>query len=119
MPIFKKAGGKIFGVQFSKAEERAMNQAINEQIVENDRAFEMDKESSILWLLHTEFGFGSKRLKQAWGPIHKGNRELREYYLMGPEDEGWLSRRQLKSIGCDIEEWYKEEEAADNSATET
>lgn len=118
MPIFKKAGGKIFGVQFSKAEERAMNQAINDQIIENDLAFEMDKESSILCILHDVFGFGPKRLKQAWKPIHKGNRALREYYSMGPEDEGWLSRRRLKSIGCDIEEWYKEEEAEENSSTE-
>ena len=49
MPMFKKSGGKIFAVQFNKAEEKALNQAINEQIVANDRAFDMDKESSILW----------------------------------------------------------------------
>ena len=66
MPMFKKSGGKIFGVQFNKAEEKALNHAINEQIVENDRAFDMDKESSILWMLHTQFGFGPKRLKLAW-----------------------------------------------------
>lgn len=53
MPMFKKSGGKIFGVQFNKAEEKALNHAINEQIVANDRAFDMDKESSILWMLHT------------------------------------------------------------------
>ena len=35
MPMFKKSGGKIFGVQFNKAEEKALNHAINEQIVEN------------------------------------------------------------------------------------
>ena len=114
MPIFKKAGGKIFGVQFSKTEERAMNQAINEQIVENDRAFDMDKESSILWMLHTQFGFGPKRLKQAWKLFYGETRALREYCMMGLEDEGWLARRQLKSIGCDIEAWYKEEEDSED-----
>ena len=31
MPIFKKSGGKIFGVQFNKAEQRALDHAINEQ----------------------------------------------------------------------------------------
>lgn len=66
MPMFKKSGGKIFAVQFNKAEEKALNQAINEQIVANDQAFDMDKESSILWMLHTQFGFGPKRLKLAW-----------------------------------------------------
>lgn len=46
MPMFKKSGGKIFAVQFNKAEERALDQEIKKQIVENDRAFDMDKESS-------------------------------------------------------------------------
>ena len=54
MPMFKKSGGKIFAVQFNKAEERALDQEIKKQIVENDRAFDMDKESSILWMLHTQ-----------------------------------------------------------------
>ena len=66
MPMFKKSGGKIFAVQFNKAEERALDQEIKKQIVENDRAFDMDKESSILWMLHTQFDFGPKRLKLAW-----------------------------------------------------
>ena len=34
--------------------------------MDNDRRFDMDKESSILWALHTQFGFGPKRLKKAW-----------------------------------------------------
>lgn len=60
MPMFKKSGGKIFAVQFNKAEERALNQEIKKQIVENDRDFDMDKESSILWMLHTQFGLWPK-----------------------------------------------------------
>lgn len=66
MPMFKKSGGKIFAVQFNKAEERALDQEIKKQIVENDRAFDMDKESSILWMLHTQFGFGPKRLNRCF-----------------------------------------------------
>lgn len=109
MPIFNKAGGKIFKVQFNKAEQRALDHAINEQIVENDRAFDMDKESSILWMLHTQFGFGPKRLKKAWKLFYSETLKLREYYLMDQEDDGWLARKKLKEIGCDVEEWYKEE----------
>ena len=109
MPMFKKSGGKIFGVQFNKAEEKALNQAINEQIVANDRAFDMDKESSILLMLHTQFGFGPKRLKLAWKLFYVETLKLREYYLMDQEDDGWLARQKLTDIGCDIEEWYREE----------
>ena len=56
MPMFKKAGGKIFGVQFNKAEQKALDQEIKKQIVEHDHRFDIDKESMILWMLHTEFG---------------------------------------------------------------
>ena len=91
MPMFKKSGGKIFAVQFNKAEEKALNQAINEQIVANDRDFDMDKESSILWMLHTQFGFGPKRLKLAWKLFYAETLKLREYYLMDQEDDGWLA----------------------------
>lgn len=109
MPMFKKSGGKIFAVQFNKAEERALDQEIKKQIVENDRAFDMDKESSILWMLHTQFGFGPKRLNLAWKLFYAETLKLREYYLMDQEDDGWLARQKLKDIGCDIEEWYREE----------
>lgn len=109
MPMFKKSGGKIFAVQFNKAEERALDQEIKKQIVENDRAFDMDKESSILWMLHTQFGFGPKHLKLAWKLFYAETLKLREYYLMDQEDDGWLARQKLKDIGCDIEEWYREE----------
>lgn len=105
---FKKSSGKIFGVVFNKAEQRALDQAINEQIVENDRRFDMDRESSILWMLHIRFGFGPKRLKEAWNLFYSETVKLREYYQMEQEDEGWLAREKLKGIGCDIEQWYME-----------
>ena len=107
--MFKKAGGKIFGVQFNKAEQKALDQEIKKQIVEHDHRFDIDKESMILWMLHTEFGFGPKRLRRAWELFYAETLKLREYYLMDQEDDGWLARQKLKDIGCDIEEWYREE----------
>lgn len=106
--IFKKTGGKIFGVALNKAEQKAMDQEIRRQIVENDRAFDMDKEASILWMLHTRFGFGPKRLKEAWSLFYSETLKLREYYQMEQNDEGWLARQKLKDAGCDLEKWYQE-----------
>lgn len=28
---------------------------------------------------------------------------------MEQADDGWLARKKLKDIGCDIEKWYREE----------
>ena len=91
---FKRAGKRIFGVQFNKAEQKALDDEITRQIVENDMRFDMDKEASILYMLHTQFGFGPKRLRKAWEQ----------------EDDGWLTRQKLKEeTGIDLEEWYREE----------
>ena len=106
---FKKAGGKIFGVALNKAEQRALDQEIKKQIVENDTQFSIDNDSSILCMLHVHFGFGPKRLKKAWKLFYAETLKLREYYLMDQEDDGWLARKKLKDFGCDIEEWYREE----------
>ena len=106
---FKKAGGKIFGVALNKAEQRALDQEIKKQIVENDTQFSIDNDSSILWMLHVHFGFGPKRLKKAWTLFYAENIKLRDHYLMDAEDGGWLCRQKLKGIGCDVEAWYQEE----------
>ena len=90
------------------ADQRALDQEINRQIIENDRRFDMDKESSILWMLHVHFGFGPKRLKKAWELFYSETVKLREYYQMEQEDDGWLARQKLKEIGCDVEQWFKD-----------
>lgn len=119
MPIFKKTAGKIFGVQFNKAEEKAIKAAVKEQIIINDIEFDIDKEASILWMLHVHFGFGPKRLKKAWTLFYSETEKLREHYSMDVDDEGWLTRKQLLDIGCDIEKWYREyNEAKDTNQEE-
>lgn len=115
---FKKALGKIFGVQFTKAEQRALDEAIGKQIVENDKQFSIDNDSSILWMLHEQFGFGPVRLKRAWKSFYVENKKLRARYEMGAQDGGWLCRQKLLGIGCDVEQWYREEESDNESNVE-
>lgn len=87
----------------------AMNQEITRQILEQDAAFSMDNDSSILWMLHVHFGFGPKRLKKAWELFYAEHKKLVKHYELSPEDGGWLCRQELKKIGADVEAWYKEE----------
>lgn len=44
-----------------------------------------------------------------WPLKNKSDNPIREHYLMEQADDGWLARKKLKDIGCDIEEWYREE----------
>lgn len=108
---FKRFGGKIFGVQLNKKEQAALDQEINRQIVEHDRRFDMDKESSILWMLHIQFGFGPKRLRKAWELFYAESESLRNYYELEHGDEAWIARQKLKELGVDIEQWYKDLDA--------
>lgn len=106
--FFKKAAGNIFDVQLSKAEQRALDAEIKKQIVEHDKQYDIDRESSILWMLHTEFDFGPKKLKRAWQLMYASGIKLREHYEMSSDDDGWLCRKMLKEMGCDVEQWYKD-----------
>lgn len=108
---FKRIGGRVFGVNLNAKEKAALDKEIDRQIVEHDRQFDMDKESSILWMLHKEFGFGPKRLRKAWELLWAASEELRKYYELEHGDEAWISRQKLKDIGVDIEQWYKELDA--------
>ena len=107
--FFRKAAGKIFGVTFNKAEEKAINKALGEQIVEMDRQMELDRDSSILWMLHEQFGFFHDRLFKAWKLMYADSKKLQARYEMGPDDAGWLCRQKLKEYGVDLERWYKDE----------
>lgn len=106
--FFHRNGKTIFKVELNAAEKRAMDAEIWKQILENDKKFEMDRESVILWTLHVRFGFGEKRLREFWETLYDESKKLREYYQMGPSDDGYLARRNLRSIGIDMKEWYDE-----------
>ncbi len=95
-------------VNFTTSQKAAYTAEINRQILENDEKFERDRVAVILWTLHTEFGFGEKRLKKFWKSLYVQHQKLREYYQMMPSDDGWLCKRKLKDSGIDIDEWYKE-----------
>ena len=60
MAQFKRIGGKIFGVQFNKKEQEAMNKEINRQIAEREQQFFLDYDCMVLWTLHAQLGFGKK-----------------------------------------------------------
>ena len=90
------------------AERDAMNIEINRQILENDAAFEDDTDACILWALHTLFGFGPKRLRRFYDGFKEKHDQLRAYYELPPDENGWICRKMLKEKGVDVAAWNKE-----------
>lgn len=95
----------------TSAQKKAMNDEINRQILERDKMYSMDFDSTVLYVLYITFGFGKKRLRRFWDAFIKNHDELRRYYEMGSEDNAWLCRWKLKEIGVDVEAWYKESDS--------
>ena len=104
----KKAGGKIYGVEMSGAEKKAMELEIRRQIAEYNQKNLNEIDALILWVLHEQFGFGPKRLKRYYDAFQNSVNDLMRRYEMEEGDENWLCTEMLKRIGVDVEQWHKE-----------
>ena len=113
MPKYKRAFGKIDGVDLTKAENKAMDEEINRQYFELDKKYTKDNDAAILWALHVCFGFGKERLRKFWEFFFEEQARLREQYQIDTT-EGGLCRFKLKEIGVDVDAWHKEKERKEN-----
>lgn len=96
--------------KLTSAQRRAMNQEIRNQLAEYDRKNELEIDAMVLWVLHEEFGFGLKRLRQFYDAFSSVMDKLVERYVMDDSDQPWLCTYKLKEIGIDLDEWRKEKE---------
>ena len=99
----KKAGGIVYGSELTSEERTAMNLEIQRQLAEYDRNHMLEIEAMILWQLHEQFGFGTKRLKRFSLAFSKAVKDLERRYELEDPDQLWLCTKMLKDIGFDIE----------------
>lgn len=95
--------------QKTKAEEKAMMDEINRQMLAAHDRFVVDFDAAILYTLHARFGFGKKRLREFFEAFFEVNRQLVEHYEM-PGDTLWLCNQKLLEIGVDVKQWSEEME---------
>ena len=125
MPTFHKGtSGKIFGVSFSKAEQKAMDEEITRQwkdlTIEYDRKHGDEIISLILWVLYEHFGFREKRLKRIYTLFDKYVADMtKRYQLSGADDDVWLCTRKLKEAGYDINEWANDIKDVNDESQDT
>ena len=104
---FKKFRGKIFDVELTANEQRAIDEKINQQIIETHQQFVDDFDYMILRILHNHFGFGPKRLRQAYELFVADNEALIKHYEM-PDAGAYIARQEMNDIGCNVEQWNRE-----------
>jgi hypothetical protein len=92
---------------FTGQSKKAMIQEINRQILEQKDGFIHNIEIMILWTLHTELGFGKRRLKKFYKAFTRNYKEMCKTYEM---DDAYPAECKLREIGVDLEELRKENE---------
>ena len=108
MPVFKKALGKIYGIEFSKAEKEAMEKELRSQMTEYDRMHENEIDAMMLLALHKLAGFGPKRLKEFYCGFQPMLKDVMQQYDCGTSEIEWVCTQALKDYGIDISEWRTE-----------
>lgn len=106
--IVKKAAGKVYGAHFTATEKKAMNMEIQKQLAELNRKHEREIDSMILWVLHSQFGFGPERLKRFYNTFAASIEKLLGQYEMDDSDQIWLCTHLLKEYGVDLDKWREE-----------
>ena len=93
-----------------KRQTKAIHDEIMRQMAELDEKDAQETDAMILWVLHSEFGFGEKRLKQFYDAFNEQREELVKHYAMADEDFPWLCARKLKDAGIDISKFGLKED---------
>lgn len=103
-----------------KSFDAKMREKIFRKTVGDEVAKEIDKQTeifdlSLLYTLHTDFGFGAVRLKRFYDSFVKTYRYMRDRYycegdeeLFGSRTDAYVMKERLKEIGFDYDKEVKE-----------
>ena len=70
-------------------------------------AFLKSSDETILWVLHTGFGWGPGRLRKFFDTYIQLHKELMDRYKTS-DDLYWKCSRDLEALGVDLDQWYKD-----------
>jgi len=84
--------------------QRIMVRQINKQLAKENDRFYADELMVILYVLHTKFGFGEKRLLQFVREYGPAITDLRNFYDMSEDETPWICKKKLEesSVNMDL-----------------
>lgn len=92
----------------TEVSQKALNREINQGLVEANDRFYKDEVSVILWTIHRLTGWGAIRLKRYFDAYTPAWEELKRHYQVSDDDVPWITKKLLKDIGVDLDEWMKD-----------
>ena len=92
--------------KLTNREREALQQEIDRQMVDNVTRLSGDLTALVLWQLHTQLGFGKKRLLRFQEAFAPAIREMQEHYSAeGADDTNFVIRYKLKNqCGIDVKD---------------
>lgn len=115
----KKIGGRVYGAKLTSDEKQALRIELQKEIAEYDKRNALEIDACILWYLHTEYGFGEKRLKEFYnGFMDLIHEMVKRYEITTDEEQLWIFTKKLKEKGFDLMEWGRERKAEKEKKTD-
>lgn len=88
----------------SKEEKRALQAEVSRQARQISDRFALELDATILWALHSEFGFGADRLRRFYDCVYQNREALLRRYDMH-DDAEFILLHKLREIGVDVQKW--------------
>lgn len=104
----KISGKMAYGVSLTSAEKKALDKEVERQLAEWDKKHMTELSALILYVLHSTFGFGKKRLKDFYFQFAEEVFNLTQRYDLDDSDDVWLCTKKLKEYGVNLTEWEDE-----------
>lgn len=101
----KKSGNIIFGAELSRDERKGLDMEIEREIAEYEKKHGVELSAIVLYILHSEFGFGEGRLRKFHDIFINEMNALIDRYELGEGTAAWLCTKKLKECGIDIANW--------------
>ena len=90
--------------KMSREEKRAFDAEIARPARQITDRFAFELDATILWALHTEFGFGAERLRRFYDCVAESREALLRHYEM-QNDAEFILLHKLRDIGVDVRAW--------------
>lgn len=104
-PVYHLTRDQLVKAAVDGPGREAIQKEITRQILERQRQYGINVDVSMLWVLYKYYGFGPKRLKEAYLTMLREYIRMRDFYEI---DDLYPERLKLKEKGIDVEAWYDE-----------
>lgn len=97
--------------QLSSQQQKALEAEIRRQCVDVTKQYELDLDTIAIYILHTKYGFGKKRLQEFYMALHEERKQIQAYYK-GERNDNTAEvamRYRLRADGIDVAKMYERE----------